>query len=269
MANDYPTKLYKYRNWTDVNHKNILLENQLYLASPKDFNDPFDCRIAANFKLLDTKEKIQRYIDEATIRHFDTLMKQNRDLIYERKRLEDRFMNNIEEVQRDYEAEYFNKRDLYFGIVSMSSRWNSILMWSHYSDSHKGICVGFWEEKLRKSGFFGAGAQVRYHPQNEFPQIDPFEKDKFENILTETQSKAFDWSYEKEFRLSKLFYPKIPSKEDRTVVVPDDFFSEIILGLNIPEKDEIEIIDIAKAKNIKVYKAKKVPFKFEIDRFKI
>lgn len=71
----------------------------------------------------------------------------------------------------------------------MSTRWDSILMRSHYSDSHKGICVGFSEEKLRKSGFFGAGGQVHYLPNNEFPQIDPFEKDKIENILTETQSK--------------------------------------------------------------------------------
>ncbi len=269
MTNDYPTTLYKYRNWTDIYHKNILLKNQLFLASPKDFNDPFDCRIAPNFKLLDTKEKIQRYVDEALIRHFDTLTKDNRDLVFEQKRLEERLLNNIEDVQKDHEEEYFNTRDIYFGVVSMSTRWDSILMWSHYSDSHKGICVGFSEEKLRESGLFGAGGQVHYPTNNEYPQIDPFEKDKIENIITETQSKASDWSYEKEFRLSKLFYPHVPTKEDRTIAVPDDYFTEIILGLKIPENDEKEIIDIAKTKNIKVYKVAKVPLKFGLSRFEV
>jgi len=269
MESNYPEIIYKYRDWSDPHHKRVLTKNELYLASPSDFNDPFDCRIAPNFKLLDTKEKIQRYVDEATIRHFETLTKQNRDLKFEMKRIEERLTNNIEDVQKDHEKQLFNTQDTYYGILSLSCRWDSILMWSHYANNHKGYCVGFWEEKLRNSNLFGSGGQIHYYPENEYPLIDPFEKDQIENILHETQSKAYDWKYEEEFRIKKLFFPKIPTKEDRIITIPDDFISEIILGLSITEEDENEIIEIAKAKGIEVYKTEKVPFKFEIARVEV
>jgi hypothetical protein len=30
-----------------------------------------------------------------------------------------------------------------YGVSCFSESWNSILMWSHYADRHKGICLGF------------------------------------------------------------------------------------------------------------------------------
>jgi hypothetical protein len=50
MKNGIPQVVYKYRDWNNPFHKNILLHNEIYLASPKDFNDPFDCRIPMNFQ---------------------------------------------------------------------------------------------------------------------------------------------------------------------------------------------------------------------------
>src|SRR5437879_3144630 len=29
------------------------------------------------------------------------------------------------------------------GVLCLSRSWNHILMWSHYGDKHKGICLGF------------------------------------------------------------------------------------------------------------------------------
>jgi hypothetical protein len=40
-----PKIIYKYRNWSDKHHKNVLKKNELYMSSPEEFNDPFDCRI--------------------------------------------------------------------------------------------------------------------------------------------------------------------------------------------------------------------------------
>jgi hypothetical protein len=54
--------LYKYRNWTDENHKKMLKENELFFASPRSFNDPFDCKIPVNFSILNTNEKIDLYV---------------------------------------------------------------------------------------------------------------------------------------------------------------------------------------------------------------
>src|SRR3954471_5525958 len=29
------------------------------------------------------------------------------------------------------------------GVLSLSERWNSVLMWSHYADNHRGVCIEF------------------------------------------------------------------------------------------------------------------------------
>ncbi len=52
----------KYRDWSNVSHRNLLIYNELYLASPNDFNDPFDCRIYPNFTNLNESE-IEEYIE--------------------------------------------------------------------------------------------------------------------------------------------------------------------------------------------------------------
>ena len=68
--------IYKYRDWKDEYHKNILLKNQIYLASPKDLNDPFDCRINANFTLLTPKEE-DSYINDWPSQVFQKLKKED------------------------------------------------------------------------------------------------------------------------------------------------------------------------------------------------
>lgn len=38
-----PKKLYKYREWDNLYHREILENNMIYLASPSSFEDPLDC----------------------------------------------------------------------------------------------------------------------------------------------------------------------------------------------------------------------------------
>jgi len=41
----FPKTLYKYRDWYNDYHKQILTENQIFLSSQNAFNDPFDAVI--------------------------------------------------------------------------------------------------------------------------------------------------------------------------------------------------------------------------------
>ena len=63
-AENYPKIIYKYRSWANEYHRNILLKNQVYLSSPIEFNDPFDCKIPKNFLLIDSPEKIEKYVND-------------------------------------------------------------------------------------------------------------------------------------------------------------------------------------------------------------
>jgi len=39
-----------------------------------------------------------------------------------------------------------------YGVLCFSRSWNNVLMWSHYADRHKGICLGFdvLDERTRR-----------------------------------------------------------------------------------------------------------------------
>lgn len=261
-----PEKIYKYRDWSNTYHKNILLKNELYLASPKDFNDPFDCRIPPNLIDLTQAEK-DRYINDLAISQLDEAQKRGKDFEYLLRKLEKHF-ENPKEAQNYYNELMFKSQNKYYGVLSLSTRWNSILMWSHYSNCHTGFCVGFWEEKLKSSGYFGSGGIVDY--STKFPVIKPSvprdPKDTIELVFLQTHTKSEDWTCESEFRLIQNFYPNEPKQFERIINVNNEVFAEVILGINISEPDQKEIIEICREKEIPIYKAKPKDFRFEIDR---
>jgi hypothetical protein len=245
----------------------MLTRNEIYLSSPADFNDPFDCRIPKNFYILDTDEKIWEYCEKIERRLRPTLKKHNINIKQKKLEFFQRIKNYPELVQKEHEEEMISNQDNYYGIFSLGTNWNNILMWSHYADYHKGFCVGFDEEELRNSAEFHKGGRVEY--SNDFPKIDPRNEDFIEVSFKKTNTKAKKWKYENEYRMLFNYYPKKAKKEDRIVTISDDCYSEIIVGLNFPEVDIPEIKEIANKKNITVYQARKVPFKFEITREKL
>lgn len=177
-------------------------------------------------------------------------------------------MSDINEFQKIQEYAESRTMDDNYGVLSMTERWNSILMWSHYANFHKGFCIGLNESKMRNSNFFHNGGPVNY--ETNFPIIHPLNnEDSIEMMFMQTHRKALDWSYEKEYRLVKMFYPEIPTTEERKIFVPSDFISEVILGLKMSDLDTEQIIAECRKKNIRVFQSIKVPFKFELERKEI
>lgn len=251
--------VYKYRDWSNVSHRNLLIYNELYLASPSDFNDPFDCRIYPNFTNLNESE-IEEYIErlKKTISNEAQLEKLSI--------IKQTLKNDPSSHQEKHNQIHFEEQNKHYGIISLSKRWNSILMWAHYANCHKGYCVGFYEEKLRNSGLFGTGGEISY--DNKYPELKPT-KDYYSNMANsfkETHTKACDWHYEEEYRLTKLFHPNAPQPFERIINIPNDFFAEIVLGINISDKHREEILEISRIKKIPIYITKPKSFEFKIER---
>jgi hypothetical protein len=79
-----------------------------------------------------------------------------------------------------------------FGIVCFSSSWRDPVIWAHYSDKHKGLCLGFEiPERL--------GQKVRY-VKRRLPL--PRHRVLNESLLF---TKYVNWSYEKEVRCFRPF----------------------------------------------------------------
>lgn len=265
----YPETIYKYRDWNDKFHKRILTHNEVFMSSPKAFNDPFDSRVVVNYTLLDNSQKIDAFLKRLLGSRIDEL--KERGISYEDKYKEmfKRFTNDISGVQDMVNEKSKQFQDENFGILSMSSVWDNILMWSHYSNNHKGICVGFKEELMRNSGLFGKGGRVLYY--TDYPELHPnldseqSEEIKAKQYFIESHSKAKDWEYEHEYRLS-ITYPCVPTNAERTIIVPADAIKDITLGVDFPDEQLEELKEIAVQKSIQLYRAEKVPFKFAITR---
>ena len=89
------------------------------------------------------------------------------------------------------------------GVFCVSAKHDDILMWSHYADHHRGICLEF-----DGGGKFAAHAQpVRY--SKERVPINPY-RDSADTMLEKAMlTKSSHWAYESEWRL--LSYRSGPS----------------------------------------------------------
>jgi hypothetical protein len=268
-----PKIVYKYRSWDDYKHKRILKDNEIYFSSAQDFNDPYDCRIPQNFSLL-SKEEIYQYISDLAVSQYSSIEKRGIDLKQIIYNLEKRF-SDIENIQKERDKLEFEDFDKYYGILSLSCRWNSVLLWSHYANRHEGFCIGFHEEKLRNFLLPNAVGAGRVNYSKNFPELkprvimNPDDKEIIKMRFTKTYAKSLDWSHEKEYRIFINYFPKVPDTCDRIIHFSDDIISEVIIGMKMQPDFREEIISICKEKNITVFQAQKDDFKFEIKKARI
>ena len=57
---EIPETVYKYRDWNNVYHRKILFQQELYIPSASEFNDPFDCRPIFSSDLKKNKEILKK-----------------------------------------------------------------------------------------------------------------------------------------------------------------------------------------------------------------
>jgi hypothetical protein len=257
----HPRVVYKYRDWDNEHHKKILTQNQLYFSSPKDFNDPFDCRIAPDLTLLESEEEIDICVRRMASDILDRLESDGVSADDFINSLKETLTRDIGKSQRDFEHLHFNSQDFLYGVLSFGGRWDSILMWSHYGNHHQGFCIGLDITKLIDFGHLGNAGPVIY--QEDFPVIHP-NNTSAKSMFDETHTKSKEWEYEDEYRYFKIFPDEVPDM--RLVTIPNDFYSELIIGINCPTEHREQLVERAKEKSIPAYQAIKSERKFKIER---
>jgi hypothetical protein len=232
-----PQPLYKYRIWQDQYGRRILTDNEIYLASPDQFNDPFENSYPFKYKeeqftpdniflkLSDTGRKQWPYITD----------KELHKRCYERQH-SGAFDNG--HYWKELYEEFREENNKIFGIYCLTSKRDNLLMWSHYTNSHYGFCVGLDKFVLYDVVQGSLGPAIY---DSKFPELDIFEKSA--GVLTRLLStKSKEWAYEDEYRLIKV------SGARKICGFPNKAILEIILGHKMPEKDKDEIMEIANTK---------------------
>lgn len=243
--------LYKYRSMDSIGLERIISHNEIYLSDPTVFNDPFDCkpRIVkhkSEFKRNNFyKSIVKQKFPHATKEQIKKEIKKNPQF----RRIK----------TQEYLENFFYKFLKGFGLYCLSEVPDDILMWSHYSASHKGICLQFKADVERT--LFWEAFKVTY--QEEYPTVNIMnigDIDQFSNLFT---TKSDHWKYEQERRILKA-----PEEGGAQIYsFQPELLTGIILGAKISDRNEKIINDwISKNKTpINIYRANMNNRSYKID----
>lgn len=230
----YSPTAYAFRKCTNFLYQS-LVNGQLNLSSPTTFNDPFDCPIR---ELLNNGDDIsylqlQAYKDCLKIACFTSNIKL--PYLKDPNNLSSEPVYNEKKHRKD-KKEFLNT-----------------LMWAHYADSHKGICIKYrFHNSITKLGDDYNGI-VAYFKDVKYSNGDMSKYSNKDAINLEDAFflKGKDWEYENELRF--LYYDLNNQDTYSTIDIPNSI-EAIYFGLKCSDKDKETIRNIMSSKDF-VYKA--------------
>lgn len=266
MYKSLPQYLYRYLCFDDQGfHLRLFTHNELFCASPKHFNDPFDCKVPIDYSKGTKIQMLLKLEDMIRNEHPDWSRKQIRE------KAKHDYKSPAVKLSKDPQVSWERIKEFsenFFGIVSFSEDKNNLLMWGHYANAHTGFLVEFDAHNLKNflSNFsiYTRNAHMLYKVEyaNYFPIIDPYNQN-FEHIKKMFLTKSDIWVYEKEWRIV------FAVGADRKIIVPDDIFNDIvkqvIIGLKANKENREQLISILEKKNILYKTAVQSNTKYELN----
>lgn len=220
MNSWYPDELFRYRG-VSSNHfgeeLNQLRNNKVWLNFLDTQNDPFE-----------------GFVSHSVVSYEEFALR-NREL---RGMLAERYPN-YELLPETVSEEEFNACNIQSPlfheavrrqavVASFSKGWRNTLMWGHYGEAFKGICLKFTASPKARAKDLPPFFPVQYWKEGP-PQLSSFDffaqmhlsakvdevedgdaRDFIQNIAHEktkiaATSKSFDWAYEEEFRMASFW----------------------------------------------------------------
>lgn len=225
-----PNALYKYRECNE-NSFSAFFEDRIYFNTPSNFNDPFDCSVYIDKKkivneikslynidypkiLLDIR-KSSYLIESAFSANELPLVKQIYDYV---KGLSDKdfellhidkllLKNQIDNYisQMELFADAIIKDNTFNNFIScFSENIDSILMWSHYANNHKGFALQYE---------FVSDEMGQFNEPDFLFQIHPV---IYDNTRIDATAYVAEWL---KFAIARFY-----SKEDYKFSMPDELF---------------------------------------------
>ncbi|MPZ55071.1 MAG: DUF2971 domain-containing protein [Rhizobiales bacterium] len=279
-----------YKFATRSTTKSVLRNRTLRFSSPRLFNDPFDIQFDLYVE-FDYERAEHRILSQLWEAHYaevppapgnelgrliavfrDRFPRLNRDEFGKEFGLAVRsglatINKNVALSQIEFKRQLADAK-----VLCLSEVNHNLLMWSHYSEHHKGAVLEFrCVEEL--DSVFGAALPVRYCER--MPLL--FDEDFIvrmgsgqasinvaEIFAKAVYSKAIDWAYEKEWRL-------VGGRTGAEKDYEDNSFHQqellaIYLGCQMPDEDRFEIIDLVTRRfpHSRIFQAVKQPREFSL-----
>jgi hypothetical protein len=230
--------LFKYMPF-NFNAVKLLTNNELWFGKPDTQNDPNEAEF-----ILRTLEKI------IGIHEFRIAIQDELEYLISRKESDNQYLNGFENLEFENNLKKI-VRD-YLGICSMSTICNDILMWAHYADNNKGICLVFDKDILTNSLTMHSD-KVSY--SSSITNANFFKTGKTGQLILDRifyMEKLDNWKYESEFRFVIRYNDRIAQDNvDRLESFPENAIIGIILGENFPKENFKTLINLVYLRNSK------------------
>jgi hypothetical protein len=229
-----PKRIYKYRKCSSLYHLDTLKSDTVWLCSPKHYNDPYDCWFTLPDGLIAT--------------HLERALKKRHHTHPYAQVAADKFAPKLA-------AKLANYRN-HAKICSFSSRNDSILMWSHYSEDHTGFCIEYDISELRPDDSFCKNLYPVIY-SNDLRNLGDF----VERLIGRANDEGYPeegpllcmlikfngWEYENEWRIIR----KTSRKEnDGPMLAP--LASRVFVGAQFDCSKNQNLIAICKEKEIRI-----------------
>ena len=254
LVRKIPRRLYKYQD-INLNALDGLRNHTLWFSSPRLFNDPFDCNVSCFLgrNKRDFEERLEAFF--------------SRD-----KSIASLFGKSTAGWRAKNQAlmeiiRYFYRSKIH--ICCLSDTCDSVLMWSHYANEHKGMCLVF---NSHKAGLIRNNVvPVQYYGCYPSNLVDARRIDTLASLVKQLlAAKSSDWSYEREWRAFMVNNNSGDADEMKGALYKYDpsLLSGVVLGINTKSSD-IEQVKLAIAKGkfprrINLYKARENKDSFSI-----
>lgn len=185
------TRLYHYEPFNKEYLAGTLRDYRIHCSNPANLNDPWDCRPSFNTSALrepNVRAKAIKWL-QALPPSKPLLVDKDAYLtlqMYNIPSFPAKTISMISDAFRDIARQRWR-------IYCLTTHPDSTLMWSHYADNHRGICLEFAADN---NPTFGQAWQVIY--RGAYPRWSIFGMDNHLEIMI---TKSDDWQYENEYRI--------------------------------------------------------------------
>ena len=229
MLPNQPRKIYRYQRFS-VTTVESLCYDTLHFADPADFNDPLDCQPTVDADSdIDTlrhllSELVKRRVEAESVAALNKAHLKSKKVDAHAKLLGEQAAHNelvniaYHATNPDYEVREEDAerclltygiqcellKQYHRGICCFSAVVDNPLLWSHYGDQHRGLCIGYGinrtpRPRLWKVVYGGSRTVATSLIAKALPENDPEAQESLDrNVLLR---KAASWRYEREWRL--------------------------------------------------------------------
>lgn len=209
-----------------------LYRKSLYMSSPLNFNDPYDCELS--FNLLGGLEDFLRI----------GLNREQRRAIKHNKKLKSETKIESEKLQKELEGDWITLKKQ-MAVCCFTESVDNFLMWSHYANAYNGVCLEYDVSEIRDLKYFLS--PVLYTDKliraRDYMTKEDFEKDKYNRLMKaailSVLSKQSQWKYENEWRIINI----VENDSDRYILMPPP--KAIYVGFKVNSENRKRIKKVA------------------------